>query len=209
MPPTETWLRWMLVATIAIGVPAVLAFGAVATGTVTSSDVGGTPMEPYVADVEESLEGEREEQHLDRTETELLIHERVNEVREERGLPPLEWHPELAEEAKAHSGDMIERDFYNHTNPDGEGPRDRTSTNCRAGENINTVYWQRQFELYEGSVVTAESEEELANYTVREWMNSDGHRKNVLDADYIGQGIGVKADGSKVLVTQMFCAPPG
>lgn len=207
MPPTETWVRWMLLATIAIGVPAVLAFGTIATGTVTSSDVGGTPLEPYVDDVEESLEEEREQQHLDRTETELLIHERVNEVREERGLPPLEWHPELAEEAKAHSGDMIERGFYNHTNPDGEGPQERTSTYCRVGENLAIIYWQRPF-TYDGETLELESEEEFANHSVKGWMNSEGHRENVLNGEYIAQGIGIKVDGSEVYATQMFCAPP-
>lgn len=207
MPPAETWVRWMVAISILIGVPVTVSIAAVASGTVTSSDVAGTPLEPIVADMESDIEETREGHQFHKSEAELLIHERVNEVRTERGLAPLRRNPILADEAQAHSEDMVERDFYSHTNPDGEGPQDRTATGCGIGENLAVMYWQTSFS-YDGETMRLESEEEFADHAVQGWMDSPGHRENILNPRYISQGIGIAVDGDEVYVTQMFCAPP-
>src|SRR5699024_3391203 len=64
----------------------------------------------------------------------------VNQIREENGLEPFVYNVTLAETARAHSQDMIDRNFFSHTNPDGEDPFDRMRDNglsfSMAAENI-------------------------------------------------------------------------
>ena len=53
----------------------------------------------------------------------------VNQIRAENGLEPFVYNVTLAETARAHSQDMIDRNFFSHTNPDGEDPFDRMRDN--------------------------------------------------------------------------------
>lgn len=89
----------------------------------------------------------------------------VNQIREENGLEPFVYNETLAETARAHSQDMIDRNFFDHTNPDGKSPFDRMRDNglsySMAAENI--AAGQR-------------TPEEV----VESWMNSEGHRANIL-----------------------------
>ncbi len=48
----------------------------------------------------------------------------VNDHRTGTGCGPLTWHAGAAAVALAHSTDMRDRDFFSHTNPDGESPFD-------------------------------------------------------------------------------------
>lgn len=116
----------------------------------------------------------------------------VNEVRAENGLSALTWAEDIAEIARAHSADMINRSFFSHTNPDGESPFDRLKSNGisynAAAENI--AYGQR----------TAEA-------VMESWMNSSGHRANILNKNVKEIGIGaVKNSQGTVYWTQMFIA---
>lgn len=60
---------------------------------------------------------------LNAAEKKLL--ELHNEARTQRGLEPLCVNPALTEAARAHSEDMIEKDYFAHTTPDGETLGDR------------------------------------------------------------------------------------
>ncbi|NHN40236.1 CAP domain-containing protein [Halorubellus sp. JP-L1] len=128
--------------------------------------------------------GVEEPQLVDSEEIERLIHEQINEVREENGLDPLAFNDTFASVARAHSADMADRDFFEHVNPDGEGPFDRYSSvvddgACSAyGENIQGI----------GGPTT---NEDFADAVVSWWMNSSEHRANVLDPDWESEGIGV------------------
>ena len=99
----------------------------------------------------------------------------VNQIREENGLEPFVYNETLAETARAHSQDMIDRNFFSHTNPDGEDPFDRMRDNglsfSMAAENI--AAGQR-------------TPEEV----VESWMNSEGHRANILGGcEELGVGL--------------------
>ena len=99
----------------------------------------------------------------------------VNQIREENGLEPFVYNETLAETARAHSQDMIDRDFFDHNNPDGKSPFDRMRDNglsfSMAAENI--AAGQR-------------TPEEV----VESWMNSPGHRANILgDCKELGVGL--------------------
>lgn len=99
----------------------------------------------------------------------------VNQIRAENGLEPFVYNVTLAETARAHSQDMIDRNFVSHTNPDGEDPFDRMRDNglsfSMAAENI--AAGQR-------------TPEEVVN----SWMNSEGHRANILGScEELGVGL--------------------
>ncbi|MBD3006025.1 CAP domain-containing protein [Streptomyces sp. 5-10] len=116
----------------------------------------------------------------------------TNAERAAARLAPLAPDPRLTAAAQAHSDDMAARDFYSHTGPEGHQPWDRAratgATHRGIGENI--ACGQR-------------SPEEV----VRGWMNSPGHRANILKPDFTHIGVG-HATGSRAGTywTQVFGA---
>ncbi|WP_435332682.1 CAP domain-containing protein [Haloarchaeobius sp. TZWWS8] len=149
---------------------------------------------------------------IDVARLERLVHGEVNEVRTSRGLEALERDAALAEIARYHGRDMAQNEYVAHTAPDGETMSDRYDAfgyDCRVstgdgryasgGENI---YYAR----YTGYDYT---EAELARMTVDGWMNSTGHRENLLRDYWNREGIGVVVDQrdgrTHVYVTQNFC----
>ena len=103
----------------------------------------------------------------------------VNAKRGSVGCPELKWDDRLAAVAQAHSRDMVSRNFFSHTNPDGRDPFDRLrDANLRfsaAAENI-AIGLSTGGEVY------------------KTWFLSPGHRGNMLDCRYTRHGIG-KAEG--------------
>lgn len=113
----------------------------------------------------------------------------LNQDRAANGLPALTLNSQLTSLADAYAADMIKRGYFSHYNPEGESPFDRMDkagiTYTAAAENlaINT------------SVAAAQTA----------FMNSSGHRANILNSSYTDVGIGVvhSSDGS-VYVVQEF-----
>jgi uncharacterized protein YkwD len=58
---------------------------------------------------------------------EMRILQLLNEARASRGLNPLAWNAELAKASIVHAEDMARRGYMDHTNPEGQDPRDRAS----------------------------------------------------------------------------------
>jgi uncharacterized protein YkwD len=112
----------------------------------------------------------------------------VNTQRESAGCRPLVADGGLAAVARAHSADMRDRNFFDHVNPDGLDPFERArqagQTNARA-ENI--AYGQAN----PAAVVEA-------------WMNSSGHRANILDCELRTLGVGVAEGSGGPWWTQLF-----
>jgi len=127
---------------------------------------------------------------LDRTAAEVT--DLTNRERARAGLPPLATDALLTRAAQAHSTDMVVRAFYSHTGPDGSQPWDRAaaagSTRRTIGENI--ACGQRSpAEVVEG------------------WMNSPGHRANILKREFTHIGIGFAGGGKAgTYWTQLFGA---
>ncbi|MFJ6657200.1 CAP domain-containing protein [Streptomyces sp. NPDC091377] len=116
----------------------------------------------------------------------------TNRERLAAGLRPLAPDPPLTAAAQAHSADMVGRDFYSHTAPDGGRPWDRAEAagarRRSIGENI--ACGQRSA----AEVVTG-------------WMNSPGHRANILKPDFTHIGIGLAGGGRAGMYwTQVFGA---
>ncbi|MEV0372653.1 CAP domain-containing protein [Streptomyces sp. NPDC050636] len=99
----------------------------------------------------------------------------VNQERAQAGCSPVTADKELAELAQRFSDDMAARDFFDHTDPDGDTPWDRAremGITDLGGENIARGQANAQ------SVMDS-------------WMNSPGHRANILNCDYKTLGVGV------------------
>jgi uncharacterized protein YkwD len=169
---------------------------------IPAQDEGGEPPEVESdAPPPEGDPGTTSESDVTSDEVEAEIHEQVNEIRVEHGLDELEHSDDIAGVSRTHSQDMNERDYFSHTNPEGESPADRFGdrypSECRAvGENL--AYIQTGF----GSNGSAE---EIAEQIVEGWMNSEGHRENILRDGWDSQGIGVYIDDGRVDATQKFC----
>ena len=103
----------------------------------------------------------------------------MNSYRASIGLTQLQWDNKIFTIAQAHSDDMNNRDFFNHTNPDGDSPFDRIQdagvSYSSAGENI------------------AKGQTD-AQQVFDDWINSPGHKANIENANYTHHGVGYNAE---------------
>lgn len=148
-------------------------------------------------------------------EIEQAIYRLTNVERTKAGLSPLNWNSQLAIIAREHSQDMANNNFFSHTNLHGEGPDERATRHGYSirkplgggsymvgiGENIGKMPTGNVIGV--GSVsATVES---IAQAQVQSWMNSPGHRSNILDTQYGVIGVGVAYDGDLYYIsTQDF-----
>ncbi|MEC4017296.1 CAP domain-containing protein [Streptomyces sp. H27-D2] len=98
----------------------------------------------------------------------------VNQERAKAGCRPVTADRQLADLAQAFSEDMAIRGFFDHTDPDGASPWDRADElglKQLGGENI------------------ARGQAD-ARSVMESWMNSSGHRANILNCDYKTMGVG-------------------
>jgi uncharacterized protein YkwD len=152
---------------------------------------------------------------------ERRVHELINKTRRDHNLTALVFDERLARIARGHSRDMATRRFFSHTNPDGEDATargKRAEFTCRKpistssyreglGENLyqDNLYSRIHFSGTERSY-DWNSSDKLAANSLRAWMNSPGHRHNILDKVYSQTGIGIAiSNDDKVFITQMFC----
>ncbi|WP_258574817.1 CAP domain-containing protein, partial [Streptomyces shenzhenensis] len=127
---------------------------------------------------------------LARTQAEVA--DLTNRERTRAGLRPLAVDPQLAAAAQAYSTDMAVRDFYSHTSPEGTQPWDRAAA---AGSRRRTI----------GENIACG--QRSAAEVVDGWMNSPGHRANILRPDFTHIGIGFAGGGrAGTYWTQLFGA---
>jgi len=117
----------------------------------------------------------------------------VNQQRAYAGLPPLTAHWELSRVARYKSADMANKGYFSHTSPTYGTPFQMMENFglrfTAAGENI--AYGQR-------------TPQEVMN----DWMNSPGHRNNILSRSYTHIGVGLAKNSNGVCYwTQMFMKP--
>lgn len=149
------------------------------------------PSSDSIENENKPVQDENQDSMISVSEYELKVLELVNIEREKNGLSALTWNSKLAEVARTHSMDMAERNFFSHTNPDGKSPFDRIKaygiSYSRAAENI---------------AVGQSTPEEV----VESWMNSEGHRANILNSSFTSLGVGYHKSNSgyKHYWTQCF-----
>ena len=145
---------------------------------------------------------------------ERMIHDAVNAERAAHGLHALAWQPEVAAIARAHSVDMVARGYYDHLNLDGEDPTARAlrfGYPCRKAysyglaENImqGDVWHSKTIGL--GGGTDWMSVGDVVRMAVDGWMDSPGHRENILMPRYDRSGVGGALDGDVIYLTQNFC----
>ncbi|WP_338783366.1 CAP domain-containing protein [Streptomyces sp. DG1A-41] len=112
----------------------------------------------------------------------------VNEERAKVGCSAVAANSALTELAQKYSEDMAARGFFDHTDPDGRTPWDRAEKagiSNLGGENI------ARGQADAAAVMDA-------------WMNSPGHRANILNCDFKTLGVGVEFGSGGPWWTQNF-----
>lgn len=120
----------------------------------------------------------------------------ANRDREQHGRSPLQYDALLSEAAQRHAEDMLRRNYFSHYSPEGSTPSDRfraVGGRRGAGENIMMM----------GGVSTQVGANRLA-YFQKAWMNSSGHRQNLLNPQYGRFGYGIASAGGRVYAVQLF-----
>lgn len=222
------WLRTILTLT-SIRFWAVLLVSIASVGQLGLAPIPGMPVSQQqastaVTDAGGWVENATTPSELNETRIETLVHEEINGRRQNHSLRPLDHDPLLAQIARYHSRDMAQRDYYAHTGPNGETIQDRYQKHdysCRVpisdtryatgAENINLVTAHVDVRRpSDGTVVSYDNNREIAEGLVNQWMNSTGHRKNILKPYWQNEGIGVNIttndEGDTVVyATQNFC----
>ena len=139
------------------------------------------------------------------SELERKVHAGINAARVNNGGSALNWNDGLASVARAHSDDMTNRNYFSHDTPEGLDPTGRlhrAGLDCRKGfrygiaENIAIETSLRNLE-------------QTAAAAVRGWLNSPGHRRNLLNGEYATTGVsasfGIWRGYKAVYLTQVFC----
>jgi len=137
---------------------------------VVSDDAVGADVEEVEEEVEEEV---KEEKCLTmRAEANLIL---TNEARAEEGLGALKCDKGLMESAFLHAKDMCDHDYFSHDSIDGRDLSDRVNA---AGVQWNSI----------GENIAYGQSNAAAVHEA--WMNSPGHRANILTAGFGRIGIG-------------------
>lgn len=133
------------------------------------------PVEPDVPDAEEPEQPDTDAGSGSVSTLERQVVTLVNQERAANGLPALSLSVTLSDGARLKSQDMRDNRYFDHNSPTYGSPFDMMKslgiTYSAAGENIAMGY------------STAEA-------VVNAWMNSAGHRANILSSNYTTIGVG-------------------
>ncbi|WP_042275199.1 CAP domain-containing protein [[Clostridium] dakarense] len=106
---------------------------------------------------------------------ELQTIDLVNSTRLQNGLNSLKYSEKATLSSRFHSKDMMEKNYFDHVNKSNESPFDRM---------------KKQGIFYMGAGENIAAGQTSAVYAHEAWMNSEGHRKNILgEYKYIGVGV--------------------
>ena len=121
--------------------------------------------------------------------------ELVNVERSNKGLQPLQWDNQLAEVARAKSKDMRDKNYFAHQSP----------TYGSLGEMLKSFNVS-----YNSAAENIAAGQKTPDAVVKAWMNSEGHRKNILDPKLTHLGVGYADGGGEYFVywTQTFTTKP-
>lgn len=152
------------------------------------------------------------------------ILDKTNVERRRAGLPELVWNPALANAATGHSADMARRNYFSHKSKGlfrRSDLRDRTTKAGHSGglvaENIAMLPTYRS-QQYGTSVQNGQyrnwvqtdgcTYDQLSDWAMEQWMNSPGHRANILHPGLrslgVGAALGQKDGVPYVYLTQNF-----
>ena len=148
--------------------------------------------------------------HLDEVEETILA--LTNDIRRRNGLGLLQRDVGLRDVARGHSDDMIQRHFFEHTNPDGHDSAWRISTAHRrliGGTGENIWRYATTLEYDDGKQFATPitlSARQISEKAMDGWMNSPGHRANILRPQFTHLGVGMSLIKGETTITQNFAA---
>ncbi len=121
------------------------------------------------------------------SEYEARVVELTNVERRNNGLSELQAHDDLSNVARTKSNDMQENNYFSHTSPTYGSPFDMI----------------RDFGVsYNAAAENIAQGQQTPEQVVQSWMNSEGHRQNILNGDFTHIGVGYNENGHHW--TQMF-----
>ncbi len=122
----------------------------------------------------------------------------INQLRVRAGLAPLRLHPALSRAALRHSQEMLTLGYFSHQSP----TPGRSSVGDRiSAEGVRPRRYAENIFGCEGV-----SAAEVPRRAVEEWMQSPGHRRNILDPTFTHTGLGVVERNGEMVITQVFGA---
>lgn len=121
-----------------------------------------------------------------------------NSLRRQASLPQLKPHPSLGQAAAAHSQEMIRLNYFSHNSP--------TANRVTPAARVNSLGFhpQKLAENIYATVMSATTADRLAAECVNSWMESPGHRANILNPAYIYAGAGIARSGNAFRVTLLL-----
>ena len=123
---------------------------------------------------------------------------RVNAVRAEHQLIPLQGSAELARVAREHAEDMAQRGYLAHENPEGQNPAQRALAAGVSG-----------FRLLAENIGSSSVSGDRLEAIVTGWMQSHDHRENVLNPAFNTAGVAVvDAPGGQTIVVELYATYP-
>ena len=128
-------------------------------------------------------------------EVEQAIYNKVNEERAKAGVPALSYNTTMEKYARIKSQDMGDKNYFSHTDLNGN----YITTQMKA-DGVTYNAWGENI-AYIGGITDPTA---LANQFMTNWMNSEGHKKNILSTNFDSIGVGVYKIGNKVYATQEF-----
>ena len=128
-------------------------------------------------------------------EVEQAIFNKVNEERTKAGVAPLTYNTTMEKYARIKSQDMGYNNYFSHTDLSGN----YITTKMKA-DGVTYNAWGENIAYISG--VTDPTA--LANQFMTNWMNSQGHKENILSTNFSSIGVGVYKIGNKVYATQEF-----
>ena len=128
-------------------------------------------------------------------EVEQAIFNKVNEERIKAGVAPLTYNTTMEKYARIKSQDMGDNNYFSH-----EDLRGNLITTQMKNDGVTYRAWGENI-AYIGGVSDPSA---LAEKFMTNWMNSSGHRANILSSNFSSIGVGVYKIGNKVYATQEF-----
>jgi len=166
----------------------------------------------FISSVLDFLGGRVPPSYPSASDVEVNIHEFINEMRIQHGVRSLYYDHTLSTMARLHSASMASDGYFGHVNLDGEMPTDRANS---AGYVCSREYGDGFSiedigeNIYLGDVDSSGqggSAEDIARVVVDDLMSSAKHRVNIINSEYVSEGVGVFiSDAGGVYVTEDFC----
>lgn len=128
------------------------------------------------------------------SQVESEIFRLVNVERKKAGVKTLNYSTTMQKYARIKSEDMATRGYFDHRDPQGN-----LITEKMKNDGVKYSSWGENI-----AYIGGESASKLASEFMNNWMNSPGHRANILSPNFTGIGIGVYKSGNTVYATQEF-----